>query len=192
VGGEYISLQIVNFPYVLSGQYVTAIFKINGNQVNSKEVVVIYSTSQETSLTIVTPYIDLGQDAISATVPVTIFAIADTNKYVNFNYTFHSVYPSVESFSPAFGKENGGDVVWVKIKYFQYPSRNVSVRVGDIYAETRISAVSNPGATLISFVTPGGLPVGFVQIRISPQTCNESCTGQVSFPFEIKPQIAYC
>jgi hypothetical protein len=158
---------------------------VNGQEVSSPEILISYSTIKETSLTIIVPYVDLGSE-ISSTVPVTIFSKADPLRIVILNYSYTSVLPFVESFSPTSGKDTGGEIISVKLKYFPYPSKNLTVTFGNSIIDAKISASSNQVSTLISFKSPSGISVGITEIKVSQQDCTRSCKGSVSFLFHVK------
>ena len=185
VGGDLISLVIQNFPLISSTTSITVTFDVNSQIFQSSDIGLTFSNTQETSLTIVTPFADLGE-ASSLIASVTIIPTQDIRKTVIFNYTFFAVLPSVEFFSPSTGKDTGGDLIWVNIKYFQYPAGIILVQIGDVITTSTTSDTSSQSSTLISFFTPPGLSLGPTLIQVYPNNCTQPCKMLVSFGFYIK------
>jgi hypothetical protein len=164
---------------------VTAYFNVWGQNVSSPEVLVRYSTKTETSLRILVPSISLESNQTSLQTEVLVFANVYPTLSVRFNFTFFAVTPEVISFSPSTGTDTGGSTVWVRIKYFRFPSTMVEVKAGDIIADSKISDASNQITTFISFVLPFGLSVGLLPITIGPYRCDDLCNSKVSFLFTV-------
>ena len=122
---------------------------------------------------------------ISSTVSVVIYSKTNIQQSVTFNYTYHNVLPFVESFFPTAGREADGDMMSVRVKYFPYPTQNLTVRFGNYSIHAKISDSSNLISTLISFVKPPVIS-GIVEIEISRQDCTQLCKGRVSFLSLIK------
>ena len=191
MGGDYIFLLLANFLVFSSKTSVGAIFRLNGEEISSPEVSIAYSTLKETSVTIITPYVDLGSQNAS-TVAVLIYSKTDPQQSVTLNYTYINVLPFIESFLPTAVSDAGGETVLVKIRYFPYPSQNMTVRFGNDFIEAKIFASSNQLSTLISFVSPPGISVGTTQVMISEsqQICTKWCKGRASFLINIKDSKA--
>ncbi len=177
-------LLLANFPVSSFKNSVGAIFLVNGQEITSPEILIAYSTWKETSVTIIVPHVDLGSKN-SSTVPVLIFLKTDPRQSLTLNYTFTSVLPFVESYSPTVGNNAGGDVVSVKIKYFPYPPKNLTVRFGNYLIGSTLSDSSNQISTIVSFVSPSGISVGIIEIEISPHTCVQLCKDSVLIFFQL-------
>ena len=90
------------------------------------------------------------------------------------------------SFLPTVATDIGGDLVWVSLQYFQYPLPAAVVQMGHRISMGRISDLSDPSLTLLSFITPSGLDIGPSNVQIYPFNCTRPCAQNVSFVLFVK------
>ena len=183
VGGDVISLVISDFPLIVLGTSVRVMFSVYGNSLSSNEVQVIYSNALETSLTFLTPPIDM-KNSSSTLATVFVFSNSDLSVAVNFNYTYYAASSSVQSFSPTSGKDSGGDSIWVKLKYFPFPT-DIVAKFGETEVVAKVMAGSSVTATSILLITPFGLPAGQLPIDIFPKSCQLPCKYLLTIQFTV-------
>jgi hypothetical protein len=187
-----VSLMVSGFPAASSSQSIIGVFIGNGQNITCDEIKVVSSTEGSTSLMMITPEFDLGREP-RITALVTVSPRADPSRFVSFNYTFFAVAPQLVLFTPSAGKNDGSDLIWVKIQYFRPQSKQVAVHVSGILAASQVSLMNNQKITLIAFTVPKGIDAGMKTIEIYPSTCNQSCSSLVSFLFPVlcasQPQL---
>lgn len=184
VGGDIITLEIVNFPVLKSLGDISVSYQAGDNQEFVDGISIVSSNAESgTMLILVTPNFDgIVSDQ---TIEFTVEPISNPTRSVSFFYLVQAVQPQVYAFTPSLALSTGGQKVLVEVNYFKYPT-DILILFGDVPLPNtfEILSISTRINTKIRFETPQNTP-GLYEVVIIPKTCTQPCTQTVRFMFEL-------
>ena len=146
-----VDLTIENFPVLGSVGEVMAKF---GDDGKTGDVVLHFSNSRLTSLSVIAPSWSMNGDA-EKVVQVSIVPLARENLAVSFYYTYCTVKTAMRNcFAPNAGLDTGGERVCAVIDYFPvFPASGASVMFGTMrVADASLESGASPSSsTAVSY-----------------------------------------
>ena len=182
IGSSTLKLNIAMLPQVDSGEEISVMF----DNLYVGTAYVHTSTSEATSLSVLTPPIPLG-GLPSKKMPVKLQVLARPDRPLTFEYTALAVSPSLVSLNPPNCFSNAPTTVTMTIEFFPFPGDAV-VRFGEshqIGAENiTVLSRSNLQKSIITFISPI-IPPGLYQVLVFPKSCPK-CGKSVTFPYKLR------
>ena len=182
IGSSTLKLNIAMLPQVDSGEEISVMF----DELYVGTAYVHTSTSEATSLSVLTPPIPLG-GLPSKKTAVKLQVLARPDRPLALEYTALAVSPSLIGLNPTTCFSNEPTTIIMTIEFFPFPGDAV-VMFGEnhqIGAENiTILPMSNLQKSVISFISPAITP-GIYQVLVFPKSCPK-CGKSITFPYKLR------